>query len=50
METVEQMSKENLLIVLKYREQRIKELEKEIQLYQRIIKELTEKKADNEKK
>ncbi|HPY97709.1 MAG TPA: hypothetical protein PLZ06_01525 [Clostridia bacterium] len=50
METVEQMSKENLLIVLKYREQRIKELEKEIQLYQRIIKELTEKNAENEKK
>ena len=50
METVEQMSKENLLIVLKYREQRIKDLEKEIQLYQRIIKELTEKNAENEKK
>mgnify|MGYP001393666387 CR=1 FL=1 len=50
METIEQMSKENLLIVLKYREQRIKELEKEIQLYQRIIKELTEKNAENEKK
>ncbi|HHT95491.1 MAG TPA: hypothetical protein P5064_08370 [Clostridia bacterium] len=50
METIEQMSRENLLIVLKYREQRIKELEKEIQLYQRIIKELMEKKTDNEKK
>lgn len=50
METVEQMSRENLLIVLKYREQRIKELEKEIQLYQRIINELMEKNAENEKK
>ncbi|MFA7673988.1 MAG: hypothetical protein WCY62_09090 [Clostridia bacterium] len=43
METLETMSKEELLKVLKYREDRIKELEKEISLYQKIINELKQK-------
>jgi hypothetical protein len=43
METLETMSKEELLKVLKYREERIKELEKEISLYQKIINELKQK-------
>ncbi len=50
METIEQMSKETLLKILKFREERIKELENEILLYQKIIKELQEKAASNEKK
>jgi hypothetical protein len=49
METIDQMSKETLLKILKFREERIKELEKEILLYQKIIKELLEKAALNEK-
>ena len=48
METIEQMSKDTLLKILKFREDRIKELEKEILLYQKIIKELLEKAGTNE--
>lgn len=43
METLETMSKEELLKVLKYREERIKELEKEISLYQKLVNELNKK-------
>ncbi|HQO69876.1 MAG: hypothetical protein WC554_19410 [Clostridia bacterium] len=48
METIDQMSKDTLLKILKFREDRIKELEKEILLYQKIIKELLEKAGTNE--
>lgn len=48
METIEQMSNETLLKILKCREDRINELEKEIILYQQIIKELMEKASKNE--
>ena len=50
METIDQMSKDTLLKILKFREDRIKELEKEILLYQKIIKELLEKAVTNAKK
>ena len=50
METIDQMSKETLLKILKFREERIKELEKEIMLYQQIIKEILEKANTNDKK
>ncbi|HOD93220.1 MAG TPA: hypothetical protein PLT91_01755 [Clostridia bacterium] len=49
METIDQMSKETLLKILKFREERIKELEKEIMLYQQIIKEILEKANTNDK-
>lgn len=43
METLEDMSKETLLKVLKFRELRILELEKEIELFQKILGELYNK-------
>lgn len=49
METINDMSKDTLLKILKSREVRIKELEKEILLYQKIIKELMEKAESNDK-
>lgn len=49
MKTINDMSKDTLLKILKSREVRIKELEKEILLYQKIIKELMEKAESNDK-
>ena len=49
METINDMSKDTLLKILKSREVRIKELEKEILLYQKIIKELMEKAESDDK-
>lgn len=49
METINDMSKDTLLKILKSREVRIKELEKEILLYQKIIKELMQKAESNDK-
>lgn len=49
MKTINDMSKDTLLKILKSREVRIKELEKEILLYQKIIKELMQKAESNDK-